>query len=215
MVRRRRADGGRDRPKLRLVGEPELLSEGEFDDLMRAHFDDIWRYALRRTATPDDADDVAAEVFAVLWRRRADLPARGEVRLWLYGVARNVLANQHRADRRRDRLEAKVSSQPVRVVAPVDCRDDTLQRAMATLSDADRDLLLMRAQDELPVADIARLLGCTRTAASLRLRRARQRLQQALDAVELPENSKNSLESAKHRNTAGHVRSESSKDGKP
>ncbi len=143
---------------------------------MSTHFDDIWRYALRRVGSPEDADDVTAEVFANLWRRRHDCPSGDELRLWLFGVARNVVANQTRSANRRQRLDARLFSQPDRHAAETDLQDDNLWHALAALPDADRDLLLMRAWDELPVADIAVLLGCTRTAASLRLRKARQRL---------------------------------------
>jgi RNA polymerase sigma-70 factor (ECF subfamily) len=83
---RRGRDGGGLDPgsEAALAGDSgqASLSEAEFDALMRTHFNDIWRYALRRTATPEDADDVTAEVFATLWRRRDSLPPRPEMRLF-------------------------------------------------------------------------------------------------------------------------------------
>jgi DNA-directed RNA polymerase specialized sigma24 family protein len=63
-----------------------------FNDFYSAQFADVWRFARHRTATGDDADDVVAETFVVAWRRRADIPADG-AGLWLFGVARNVLAD--------------------------------------------------------------------------------------------------------------------------
>ena len=58
-------------------------------------------YALRRTDNTDDAADVLAETFLVAWRRPDEIPPGPQARLWLYGTARRVLANQRRAERRR------------------------------------------------------------------------------------------------------------------
>src|SRR5918911_4160904 len=54
-------------------------------------------YCMRRT-TPELAEDALAETFAVAWRRRDAIPS--EPLPWLYGVARKVIANQHRSARR-------------------------------------------------------------------------------------------------------------------
>jgi RNA polymerase sigma-70 factor, ECF subfamily len=72
----------------------------------------ILGYALRRTSTPDDAADVVAETFLVLWRRLDDVPIEEETRPWLYGIARNVMANGQRAERRRERLTARLGAEP-------------------------------------------------------------------------------------------------------
>jgi RNA polymerase sigma-70 factor (ECF subfamily) len=70
--------------------------------------------------------------------------------------------------------------------APVEAGSDkgVLWRALARLSSEDRDLLIMRAWDELPVTEMAGLLGCTPNAVSLRLHKARRRLADALDRTE-------------------------------
>ncbi|NNL98569.1 MAG: sigma-70 family RNA polymerase sigma factor, partial [Acidimicrobiia bacterium] len=51
---------------------------------------DVLGYCLRRTSHAE-AHDATAEVFAVAWRRVAELPGGSEVLPWLYGVAANVL----------------------------------------------------------------------------------------------------------------------------
>ena len=65
-------------------------------------------YALRRADSPEDAADVVSETFMIAWRRLDEVPAGDEARLWLYGVARRVLANQRRAHQRRERLNARL-----------------------------------------------------------------------------------------------------------
>jgi DNA-directed RNA polymerase specialized sigma24 family protein len=76
-----------------------------FEAVSRQTYEQILGYALRRCDSPEDAADVVAETFAVAWRRADALPPGGEARLWLYGVARNVLAN-HRRGVARHRLRS-------------------------------------------------------------------------------------------------------------
>lgn len=62
--------------------------------------------------------------------------------------------------------------------------DGTLWSALSALSAEDRDLLMMRAWDELAVGEIATILGCTANAASVRLHKARIRLGEELRRYE-------------------------------
>lgn len=157
--------------------------EQDFDRWYADHVEVVWRYARRRVTSTEDADEVTAETFTVAWRRRGQVPrgAPHEVRLWLLGVARNVLANLHRAERRRLRVFLRLAGQTPASVPGVDeTADPGLWKALSQLSLDDRDVLLMRAWDELGVIDIATLLGTTPSAVSARLHRARGRLHQAL-----------------------------------
>ena len=74
----------------------------QFEDLYRRTSASLLAYLLRRTASPQDAADLLAEVYLIAWRRRHSLPRAEEQRLWLFGVARNVLAS-HRRRLTRDR----------------------------------------------------------------------------------------------------------------
>src|SRR3954447_10520347 len=88
-------------------GTPQVNAadpEAQFRSLYTAHFGAILEYAVRRVPAPEDATDVVAETFLIAWRRHADVPPGREARLWLYGVARRVLANHLRGEARRSRL---------------------------------------------------------------------------------------------------------------
>lgn len=155
-----------------------------FRRLFDAHFDDLWRFARRRCASGADADDIAAQVFAVAWRRRDELPDPG-VRLWLFGVARHVLANHRRSNQRQRRLQLRlIDNHRDDLHNLPDVRLEELRVALATLSDDDRDVVLMRCWDGLAVADIAALLDRTPNAVSVRLHKARRRLIAQLDQTD-------------------------------
>lgn len=163
--------------------EPRARFERAFTDNYAA----IAAYLVRRCATREDAEDAATEVFAVAWRRVGDLPAAPEDRLWLFGVARRVLANHARGERRRARLWHRLRDRS----APVHAAPEVVPspggwaaaRALRALGDADRELLTLLAWDGLEVAEIAAVLRVSAPVVSRRLYRARERFARALAAA--------------------------------
>jgi RNA polymerase sigma-70 factor (ECF subfamily) len=166
--------------------EPVTPVDGDrFRALFDEHFDELWSFARRRTTSAADADDVTAEIFAVAWRRREDLPAGVEARLWLFGVGRRILANHRRADGRDQRLRRRLSavrSEPVRLDG--DDGSGSVADALRALRDDDRELVLLRCWDGLSVTEIGTLLGCSPNAVSLRLHRVRRRLADRLTTTD-------------------------------
>lgn len=77
-----------------------------FEALFAANHNDLLRYATRRVG-PDAAPDVVADVMLVAWRRRGEY-STDDARLWLFGVAHNLVANERRSALRRDRLAERV-----------------------------------------------------------------------------------------------------------
>ncbi|WP_130348375.1 RNA polymerase sigma factor [Herbihabitans rhizosphaerae] len=158
-----------------------------FTHVYQEHYGDIKRFVGRRLAEPE-VDDAVADVFAVVWRRLDEL---GSTPLpWLYGVARNVLANQYRSARRaRDLLEhARATSS--RDADPDHAADVANRLAAAAafdqLSEADQEVLRLVAWENLSSTQVGEVLGCARTTASMRVSRARRRLLRAMDQPEQP-----------------------------
>ena len=149
------------------------------DDLV----DPLRRFLLRRT-DPDTADDVLSETLLVCWRRFDELPEPALP--WAYGVARNVLANAARSERRQRRVTARVVSvdPPREEAEPEGSRDDAVHDALARLGDDDAELLRLWAWEQLTPAEIAAVLGVTPNAVSVRLHRARARLGEELGKIE-------------------------------
>jgi RNA polymerase sigma-70 factor (ECF subfamily) len=161
--------------------------EHRFRTLFDAEARGVLGYALRRVEDREDAADVVAETFGVAWRRIADVPPGPEARLWLYGVARRILANQRRgavrrrrlADRMRDELRA-AGSEPD-LGGSVDERADAVGRALAGLSEQDREVLLLANWEGLTPTEIGTVIGVPAATARTRLHRARGRLRAELE----------------------------------
>ncbi|GEL94097.1 RNA polymerase sigma factor [Cellulomonas composti] len=138
----------------------------------------IQAYASRHVGR-DDAQEIVAETFLVAWRRLSVVP--GEPLPWLLVVARNTVAN-HRRSQHRARLVSDELARLRDVAAPGPAADgvveerDALLRALATLTAAEREALLLVAWDGLAPAQAAQVAGCSVTAFKVRLHRARKHL---------------------------------------
>jgi RNA polymerase sigma-70 factor, ECF subfamily len=156
-----------------------------FEALFRANHRAVLRYAQRRT-DPDTAEEVAAETFAIAWRRFDAAPATQPLP-WLFVIARNVLANRRRAAQRAGEKEHRAASDPLAAAtdpAERHAEREAVVRAFAKLSESDREVLRLVAWDGLTAAAAGRVTGVSRLAFSQRFGRARRRLRRALDDLE-------------------------------
>jgi RNA polymerase sigma-70 factor (ECF subfamily) len=172
------------------------VREQAFEALYTAHYQAIAGYVLRRVPA-DEADDVIAQVFTVAWRRFDNVPPAPADRLWLFGVARNSVADQQRSQRRRLHLHARLFQDVViddpQAPAGNLCGDpsgEQVRAAMRGLRSADREALQLVLWDELSHAEAAAVLGCTPNAFELRYRRARNAVRDAVYAMRIPQESR-------------------------
>lgn len=163
-----------------------------FAAVFTAAYADVVRFAQRRTA-PERAEDVAAEAFLVAWRRVAELP-RGldDARAWLFGIARNVLLNELRSQRRADALAVRLADVAGSGGVTGDAAEAVASRvdlaqAWQRLSDTDSETLALTVFEQLDSERAATVLGITPGAYRVRLSRARAALRQLLaDAAAAP-----------------------------
>lgn len=158
----------------------------QFEALYRRNARPLLGYALRRVSQPADAADIVAETFLVAWRRLDDVPPAPESRLWLFGVARKVMANQRRGDLRRsnlaDRLRDDLSGLPMPDLSSATADARIVRDAMAGLDPDDRELLWLTCWEGLTPTDLAAVFAIPPATARTRLHRARGRLRTALRA---------------------------------
>jgi RNA polymerase sigma-70 factor (ECF subfamily) len=164
------------------MGHDPQLDEGEsaasalFDRLYRAQAPQLLAYVARRVPA-DGVADVVADTFAVAWRRLSRVPADDPLP-WLLGVARRVIANQHRSRRRREALVQRLAGQPP--FEPDQASAGLLLTevvaALRELPERDREALRLAAWEGLTARQAGQVLGCSATAYRLRLHRARRKL---------------------------------------
>lgn len=152
---------------------------------------DRWKKPLlaffyRSLGSMADAEDLTLEVFVRLHRSASRYTPRASFATFLFHVARNLLLNELRRRRRKpaqpmppeafDYLESPQSDDSRRLAG----LEEAFQRALEQLPEAQRSLLLLVHQQELPPREIAGMLGVTENALRVQLHRARQRLKELM-----------------------------------
>ncbi|MFF9898835.1 RNA polymerase sigma factor [Streptomyces longispororuber] len=168
-----------------------MSTDEAFAAAYREHYWAVSRFVARRLATGEahEVEEVVAEVFSTAWRRRAELPENPLP--WLYGVARNCLANTVRGLGRYRRLLHRVGLHEAARHGQVVTGPDTdrpgawVHEALARLSPPDQEVLRLTTWEELGLDDLAVALGCSRSAAAMRLHRARRRLRAEIDTMRM------------------------------
>jgi RNA polymerase sigma factor (sigma-70 family) len=164
--------------------QDEAHRQGRFEQLYRETRRDLLAYVWRRTPSPEDAADLLAETYLIAWRKLDSLPRGGEARLWLFGVARNVLrrgaTRQHALSAMVEQLAQELREQEATEPASQDVLAPHVQAALRALPEPQREVLLLTAWEGLTPREIA---VATRTPVNLvrvRLHRARAHVRRAL-----------------------------------
>jgi RNA polymerase sigma-70 factor, ECF subfamily len=136
---------------------------GQIHDL---YYRPVYRYIFIRVGDHETAEDLASDVFERLLHslRRRTAP-QSSLRGWLFGVAANVVNDHHRRSYRAPQvtLDAELASSaggPDDIVEDRMAHED-LQQAVTDLTDEQQHVIALRFGHELPIQDVARLLGKT------------------------------------------------------
>ncbi|MFL5952836.1 MAG: RNA polymerase sigma factor [Gaiellaceae bacterium] len=148
-------------------------------------------FHLRRTRDEQVALDLTAETFAQAWLSRGRFrdESGGSAGPWLFGIARNLLAQSVRKRRLElgactklgllDGLDREPST-----IEPSSLWLDGLDEALAELPEGQRGALELRVVDDLEYDDVAARLGTTPAAARVRVTRGLGHLRQRLAGSE-------------------------------
>jgi RNA polymerase sigma-70 factor (ECF subfamily) len=158
------------------TADPLVVDETAF----RAFYDRtarlVWAYLYRGTRDAALADDLLQESYYRWLRARGPFESDTHRERYLFRIAANLLADTRR---RRTPVNVPLALDEI----PSEVREDTaferradLERAMATLSPRDRDMLWLAYADGASHEEIAVHLGVGRPSVKVMLFRARQRL---------------------------------------
>jgi RNA polymerase sigma-70 factor (ECF subfamily) len=157
-------------------------ARAEFEAVYRRHLPAISAYLARRVAR-DDVEDLAADVFAIAWRKRTSV-APGEELPWLYRIASYQVSNhRRRIAMRRTLLGVLATPDSAPAADALFDTDPELAAAWRTLSARHREVLALVVLEEVPVAEAAIALEVSANAVSVRLHRAKKALADALEAT--------------------------------
>jgi RNA polymerase sigma-70 factor (ECF subfamily) len=168
-------NGESRREEARLLARLRAGDERAFEALYSRHMPPVYRYALRMTGSEADADDVVQESFLVLLRHaRGYDPEQGELRSYLYGVARRMILHRLPAEPAIEIEEAETAA----VDDPLDQIEQAqrvalLRAAVAALPADYREVVALCDLEEMTYENAAALIGCAVGTVRSRLHRAR------------------------------------------
>lgn len=126
-----------------------------------------------------------------MWRRLDELPPlEDDARAWIFGIARNLVLNEHRCAQRRQALGVRLADDAH--AGKVDADTDAvagrvdLSRAWRLLSEVHQEVLALVVFEQLRAPQAAAVLGISPVALRLRVSRARRALRIHLDHLPQP-----------------------------
>ena len=162
------------------VGPGQCALEKLFDQ----HYQFVFRTAYSLTGSAEDAEDITQTIFMRLLARKVPLDLQRNLEPYLYRAASNLSFDMIR-HRKRHVLTDKIEFIEKRTV-PADPRDDELDRrlheAIGELNPAAAQILTLRYAHKYALADIARVMGTTRSTVAVSLYRSRARLKKLVRA---------------------------------
>lgn len=174
------------------VDEPELLSrlrdgdDDAFSTIFREHYPGLVVSATRLLGERALAEEIAQDVMLELWRRRAALTLSGPVRAYLQSAVRNRALNRLRQARTAQRGESYVRGPSASPAADSQAESGELEiavsRAIAALSEPQREVFEMNRTRGLTYNEIAELLGISVKSVEARMGRALKQLREQLAA---------------------------------
>jgi RNA polymerase sigma-70 factor, ECF subfamily len=174
---------------------PDAPAAIAFRGLFELHFEELYRFAYRYVQSAEAAKDLVHEAFLRLWRQRAQVQLSGPTaRSYLYTVVRYQALDQLRHRRveerwRREYVTPLVADQGAALAADPDqeftARETAvaIQQAVDALPRRQRQVLLLRWQQQASYDEIAQTLGISPKTVAIHIGKAIQRLREILGQI--------------------------------
>ncbi|MFC1586733.1 RNA polymerase sigma factor [Planctomycetota bacterium] len=156
-----------------------------FKRLMAHYSNSVYAVMVGSVGNFELARDLTQDVFLEVYRSLPKLQAPESFVAWLFTIARNKALTALRYLERERKALGKIASRkksPNPFNQPGE-GDDLLEKALAALSEEDREIILFKHLEQKTVAQIASLLSLSRDGVKSRLARARKRMRRSLQVL--------------------------------
>ncbi len=157
-----------------------------FTELVTRFEKRLYNFLLRRLACAADAEDITQESFVRAWQSIDRYDPTWEFSTWLFTIGRRLAANQIAKNKRAPKalgpaIEPSHTNDPSTIAADFEQQSGLWEIVQTTLNADQQTALWLRYGENLPVQDIANVLGRTSVSIRVKLFRARQTLAEKLD----------------------------------
>ena len=161
-----------------------------FEDLVAAYEKNVYNLALRMTGNAQDAEDMAQEAFIKAYNSLPGFRGDSKFSVWLYRIVSNVCLDFLRRQNRRPasslsqededgeetQLDIPDESQSPELLLERSLTQEAVQRGLQSLSDEQRQILLLREIQGLSYEEIGQALALEEGTVKSRIFRARKKL---------------------------------------
>ncbi len=148
-----------------------------FHQLYESYAADVYRFAYWLAGDSTEAEDITSETFIRAWVKHSTIRTE-TLKAYLFTIARNLYLEGQRNTHQQISLQdfyADPSPNPEQVVEThLEIR--SIRNFLQTLPEIDRTAFIMRVQNELPYAEIARILEISLSSAKVKVHRVRKKL---------------------------------------
>lgn len=164
------------------------MASEEFEREATAHLNALYNFAMYLTHNAQEAEDLVQETYLRAFRFSHRFQPGTHLRAWLFQILRNTFLTFYRL-REREAAVAEDGVPDWDVPMFHDAPDDDgpaveahtdLERALRRLPEEFRSVLLLAEVEELPLEDVARIMGCPVGTVKSRIFRAKERLRTLL-----------------------------------
>ena len=171
-----------------MTAEFDPKTHAGFTRLFRETRGDLLRFVVRRAGNPGDAADIVAEAYLAAWTGSERVPADPhEARLWIFGIARNILRTETRRGQARAQVVDHLAHELEGALNQAPTNPDSISAevgaALAALSETDQEILTLTAWEQLTPGEIGLMLGLNANLVRVRLHRARRKLGASLGPI--------------------------------
>jgi RNA polymerase sigma factor (sigma-70 family) len=156
------------------------------DQLFRRHHARVHALCTRLSGDSMSADDLVQDTFLRVLRHARRFEARSSFSTWLYRIARNV-CQDHWKRGERDQRKVQIAAREHDIESGMNSEQadvQLLERGLARLPVVLREVLVLARLHDLPMAEVAAVVGCSEGAARVRLHRAMSELRRILLQLE-------------------------------
>ena len=172
-------------PTEMLVARARRGDASAFEELYRLHHRRIYALALRMIREPGRAEELTQDAFVEAWRSLSSFRGESAFGTWLHGLAARVVLKGMRTDRRweeRNEAAADLAAYLSEARRSLPETGLALEKAIASLPDGARAVLVLHDVEGYRYEEIARLLGVALGTVKAQLHRARKLVMEALQA---------------------------------
>jgi RNA polymerase sigma-70 factor (ECF subfamily) len=165
-----------------------IMSEEKFAEIYDAYYSRVYKYICYRINNHYDAEEICSHVFeAVISKYNSYSPQKSNFEVWLFAIARNAVTDYFRSQKKRstfslDSILDMILPRPSpEEIVILEDSNEILYKALAKLSDKERNIIGMKYAAGLKNAEIADLLGVSSSNIGVVLYRCLKKLQQELE----------------------------------